>query len=314
MIRGKREYKILLAIDPEEGRPRITLVDLKRLKKLLKSIEITLEAVRVFGPQQHLKESHLGLENYHLLSNKAGVIYARSNSMNEKVAAIADYAKNFDFDLILMNSHGRTGIDHLLQGSYTESLIDVASVPVLVLGKKVEYTLASRSILFPTDFSEHSKSTFRSLLKQIQTLPMNIVLLHSSLIQNYNYDYGLIVLAGSLPNPYWEEHRFELQAIARDWMEEAEKCGIACKLVVDEASQSALESIVSSAREHELSMIALSSHHPNDLLRGLIQLQFFQLWVLGPKAWVRNFEVSDFEIDRTLSTKNFCSLQQEDLR
>jgi nucleotide-binding universal stress UspA family protein len=47
--------------------------------------------------------------------------------------AIADYAKTAGTGLIVMPSHGRTGLAHLLIGSVAERVIRLAHCPVLVL-------------------------------------------------------------------------------------------------------------------------------------------------------------------------------------
>ena len=46
---------------------------------------------------------------------------------------IADFAKRIQADLIVIPSHGRTGIKHLLIGSVVERVIQQAHCPVLVL-------------------------------------------------------------------------------------------------------------------------------------------------------------------------------------
>lgn len=51
---------------------------------------------------------------------------------------IADYAERIQADLIVIPSHGRTGIRHLLLGSVTERVIRYAHCPVLVLRKPAQ--------------------------------------------------------------------------------------------------------------------------------------------------------------------------------
>lgn len=48
---------------------------------------------------------------------------------------IAEYAKDTDAGLIVMPSHGRTGLTHLLIGSVAERVVRFAHCPVLVLRK-----------------------------------------------------------------------------------------------------------------------------------------------------------------------------------
>lgn len=48
-------------------------------------------------------------------------------------AKIVDYAKNQKLDLIVMPSHGRTGIGRYLLGSVAERVVRLAPCPVLIL-------------------------------------------------------------------------------------------------------------------------------------------------------------------------------------
>ncbi|MFC7079013.1 universal stress protein [Halorussus caseinilyticus] len=47
--------------------------------------------------------------------------------------AILDYAADHDADLVVMGTHGRTGIDRYLLGSVTERVVRKSDVPVLTV-------------------------------------------------------------------------------------------------------------------------------------------------------------------------------------
>jgi nucleotide-binding universal stress UspA family protein len=46
---------------------------------------------------------------------------------------IVDYASNNDADLVVMGTHGRTGLDRVLLGSVTERVLRLSPVPVLTV-------------------------------------------------------------------------------------------------------------------------------------------------------------------------------------
>ena len=48
---------------------------------------------------------------------------------------VADFAKRIGADLIVMPSHGRTGLAHMLLGSVAERVVRLSHCPVLVLRK-----------------------------------------------------------------------------------------------------------------------------------------------------------------------------------
>lgn len=81
-------------------------------------------------------------------------------------AAILDFvADEGGFGLIVMSTHGRSGLSHVLLGSVTENVLRYAQCPVLVV-KNPEHDfldrktgeVAFRKILFPLDFSKDSIS------------------------------------------------------------------------------------------------------------------------------------------------------------
>jgi len=49
-----------------------------------------------------------------------------------KVEIIA-YARKHDIDLIVLSTHGRTGLTHVIMGSVAESVVRTAPCPVLTM-------------------------------------------------------------------------------------------------------------------------------------------------------------------------------------
>lgn len=69
--------------------------------------------------------------------------------------AILQYVTKQDIDLIVMGTHGRTGVDRYLLGSVTEKVVRLSDVPVLtVKAEDEEVTYPYTDILVPTDGSE----------------------------------------------------------------------------------------------------------------------------------------------------------------
>jgi nucleotide-binding universal stress UspA family protein len=52
---------------------------------------------------------------------------------NDEAAVIAEYAARHEIDLVVMATHGRTGLAHLLMGSVAEKVLRTAPCPVLVV-------------------------------------------------------------------------------------------------------------------------------------------------------------------------------------
>ncbi len=69
---------------------------------------------------------------------------------------ILDFIHENSFDLVVMGTHGRTGLKHLFQGSVAEKVIRHSPIPVLTVHRSVK-EFQIKKILVPIDFSEFSK-------------------------------------------------------------------------------------------------------------------------------------------------------------
>jgi len=63
----------------------------------------------------------------------AGVEAVTEVSVGSPHEQITDYAEAVDADLIVMGTHGRTGLDRVLLGSVTERVVRAAPCPVLTV-------------------------------------------------------------------------------------------------------------------------------------------------------------------------------------
>lgn len=54
--------------------------------------------------------------------------------------AILDHIDEHDIDLVVMGTHGRTGLDRYLLGSITEKVVRLSDAPVLTVRMPAEYS------------------------------------------------------------------------------------------------------------------------------------------------------------------------------
>lgn len=83
-------------------------------------------------------------------------------------------------DLIVVGTHGRTGIRRLMLGSVAEQICRIATCPVLTVGPDVGFTekTAFRRILVPTDFSDESTEILPYVLDLAREYNAAITFLH----------------------------------------------------------------------------------------------------------------------------------------
>jgi nucleotide-binding universal stress UspA family protein len=100
-------------------------------------IDITpLEAGEVWGvidPQMRIQQMEKVLKQRLADSKYAGI--QQAVLIGEPAHGIANYAQENNAELIVIPSHGRTGLTRLLIGSVAERVVRLAHCPVLVLRK-----------------------------------------------------------------------------------------------------------------------------------------------------------------------------------
>jgi len=98
----------------------------------------------------------------------------------EPVEEIAKYSAGENFDLLVMGTHGRTGMAHLLMGSIAESLVRVAPCPVLTVREHMEKEEVAPylNILVPVDFSPHAEKALKYGIALAMNFEASLSVLH----------------------------------------------------------------------------------------------------------------------------------------
>lgn len=78
-------------------------------------------------------------------------------------------AKEINADLIIMGSHGASGLKEFFTGSNTEKVIRYADIPVLILKNELNDVDFS-DIVFATDFSKETIPAYKRMLKSLDFL------------------------------------------------------------------------------------------------------------------------------------------------
>jgi len=102
--------------------------------------------------------------------------------------SILELAEELDVDLIVMGTHGRSGLGHVLVGSTTERVIVQSHRPVLTAREKghnllipdreMKDSASKQQMLVPIDFSPHSLDTLDYARGLMERLPFKLNLLH----------------------------------------------------------------------------------------------------------------------------------------
>jgi nucleotide-binding universal stress UspA family protein len=215
-----------------------------------------------------------------MIEGEDGVKVCRINIRSELAAGrpadeILHYADKNDIDLILMATHGRSGINRWAMGSVAYKVLRAAKVPVWLVRQGVAEEIIQdkqpkRKILVPLDGSRLAESVLphvESLAKQWDGGKVEIVLLRA---------YQPPVVSSDYPSDMplsWEEH-VELEAakcklIVGPYLAEVEKRLQKSDLEVKKEvplGQPANE-IINYARNNQVSLITMITHGRSGISR-----------------------------------------------
>jgi len=136
----------------------------------------------------------------HLLSN-TDLSFSHVVQRGFAADTIVDYAEQMDIQLIVMASHGYTGIKRWTHGSVAERVLQSASVPALLVrakegvSKDLPETSPCRRILVPLDGSKVAEQVLPAVTPMAKALGCEITLFHVPVV----YASGLLIGEGYLP-------------------------------------------------------------------------------------------------------------------
>lgn len=102
-----------------------------------------------------------------------------AQTLGTAVEKLSAYAVENNFDLIVTGTHGRTGFDKYLLGSFTETLINHCAIPIVTIPPHSHHSARLDNVLFPTDFGENCKASFEKILSLCRKLATSITVYHS---------------------------------------------------------------------------------------------------------------------------------------
>ena len=107
-----------------------------------------------------------------------GVKISTSVQFEKAFSGIMSFSKINKIDLIIMGSHGTSGIEELLIGSNAEKVVRLSEIPVLILKKDINEAHFD-NFVFASDFSEEIKKPFQKMIEfaEIFTAKISLVMI-----------------------------------------------------------------------------------------------------------------------------------------
>ncbi|SHF91165.1 Nucleotide-binding universal stress protein, UspA family [Flavobacterium micromati] len=90
-------------------------------------------------------------------------------------SGILAFVENNQIDLIVMGSHGTSGIEDILIGSNAEKVVRLSNIPVLVIKKNPD-SFKPDNFVFASDFSKEIKKPFKKMLRFVEIFDAKLYL------------------------------------------------------------------------------------------------------------------------------------------
>ncbi len=199
---------------------------------------------------------------FKILADKHGLSSASFHLLTGAPAfsEICRLAKEIPADLVVMPTHGRTGLKHVFLGSTAERIVQHSPCPVFVVREKKRPSktgprLTDKRILVPVDFSECSQEGLQYAIGFANQFGARIMLLHATYLGYiYSTEGAALYDVRGLQNAARENAERQMRKLVR-----AAKFG-RVKYEVAFTEGSPVLDICAFAKEHNVDVIITSTH------------------------------------------------------
>lgn len=223
----------------------------------------------LLGALDHLKLDHIRreigikLENLCAHMRRTGVraqAHQDQGIPSERIVAAAGTLKA---DLVVVGSHGRGALEHVLLGSTAERVVKGAPCPVLTVrtpplsenepsSRGSTDTIRIHRILLATDLSESSLPAVDYALQTAKIFNASVAMLHVMEWRSLGGDFGMSVSAER------EKLRESIEARLSDMTERLKSEGVTARRVIKAGSPA--DAILELAQEQASSVIVMGTH------------------------------------------------------
>ena len=245
----------------------------------IQGVELTLIRVLVSESRRSLEEELAYLDKQIKTINAAVGMQTESDALKPKinkelvighpVSEIFSYVQNKNIDLVIMATHGRSGIANLIMDSVAKKVVRASKVPVLLIktykgGTKAadRDTDITRKVLIPLDWTKLNESVISSVqafISQFGDKRSEIILLSvyepSSIQSSHSVVTSEAVQAAGI-NSF--KHRREVNQYLSELAAQVRNDGfnISTKLITGNPT----EKIIEQAHQNGVSLIAMATH------------------------------------------------------
>lgn len=207
--------------------------------------------------QQKENERAKKIESHCSVGKERGLevhsVLLRDVNAHESILA---HIKDNDYDLVVMGTHGRTGLSRWFSGSVAGKVVRESPIPVMTVHKELS-RLNIQKILVPIDFSKHSPYAVEKAKKVAREFNAHLTFLHVVEMESHPEFYNISSKPILQENPALKDH------IIKNLKELAGLNDEKATYAVGEGSVN--KQIKAYAEENDIDLIILPARGMNDL-------------------------------------------------
>jgi nucleotide-binding universal stress UspA family protein len=266
--------KILLAVDGSSCGEQAALVGLGLAGQLGSRVVLVhvldgwptaFSRVRQMGWEEAKLQGQQLLARWQTEAQQRGLeAETRLRELAGPAEGIVEVAEQEHCDLIVMGTHGREGLAHLLLGSVAERVTRLATVPVLLMRRTApaEKTLSFDRVLVPIDGSELSSLALNHAKRLVGYLGAKLLVLHVE-------PRALMLVLEALEEYPEEQQKYLHQA--QSLLEQAVQDFPEAEAIWQEAGAERVgDVIVQVAKDRKVDLIVMGTHGRTGLDRWLL--------------------------------------------
>lgn len=174
---SERAFSYALAVSGQFG-SQLTLVN---IDELFRSV-YPEDGMQLYNPEETVRkrieliQSQLQKYIQRAAEKNIPATYAivRGDSVSEK---LLEHIGQNQYDMVVMGTHGRTGLKHVFLGSIAEKIVRLSPAPVLTIHECVD-CFKVKKILVPIDFSAYSLQALEYAKSIANSLGAEITVMH----------------------------------------------------------------------------------------------------------------------------------------
>src|SRR3972149_5931975 len=271
-----RPGRIVWAVDPFPEDRTLQLRTLKAVGVFRGRSDISIEPVAVVSPdglriapgvflapgmryQQQARDTVSKWVAASRIANVSAptVLVQDTRSLRQTVGTLLRYARKTRAALVAVSTHARTRLDRFVMGSFAETLLLHADIPLLIVNPSVGDLRDVRRLLFPPDFSAGSRSAFQAILPVAKRHRTTVTLF--SQCEYLVPETAAQVRSVPAYQQFFERDVAAKRAKGRAWAAVAGKRGGTAKGASGQHPGFVPESILAAAKASKASLIAMAS-------------------------------------------------------